>query len=422
MNPIPTTNAMKPAPGKGVSSFPTPVIKDTVIVEVVNAWKGDYQPLEYGTKWDDVPHASVQGSFPDHKLISQAPNSEDGQFVKRIWANDRVDQDTYNYAIKYSGGSDQHPIYIRTYILPRESYTPIPDLTPDPLFPNAVLVDEEVARTEGELDSRYVQVTRVYETLPGPELIGKQMVTQFGGGVVETKKQTVVGTTPITPDFRTLQAAVSPEDVTKSTLETVALPSNETWPILTSIQNGPFNERIVVTSQVVPIDTPLPTNTGSIIYESEAVDKWRSIHTSRNLSNLLGKKFIEYELSSYTFPSLLIIRGTTLTSRSDIVFQRPAQSGIFRTKTITEFFEQIQQEIDEVITIGTVSFSCDAGSFSSVLHNCRFYVSDGEIINAPQSIPTSRDYYIGDETLIRSSITKENIGIYRSVKTYILLQ
>lgn len=422
MNPIPTTNAMKPAPGKGVSSFPTPVIKDTVIVEVVNAWKGDYQPLEYGTKWDDVPHASVQGSYPDHKLINQSPNSEDGQWVKRIWANDRVDQDTYNYAIKYSGGSDQHPIYIRTYIIPRETYQPIPDLTPDPLFPGAVLVDEEVARTEGELDSRYVQVTRVYETLPGPEIIGRQMVTQFGGGVVETKKQTVVGTTSINPDFRTLQASVSPEDVTKSTLDTVSLPSNESWPILTSVQNGPFNERIVVTSQVVPIDTPLPANTGSIIYESEAVDKWRSIHTSRDLSNLIGKKFIEYELSSYTFPALLIIRGTTLTTRSDIVFQRPAQSGIFRTKTVTEFFEQLPQEIEESNTIGTVSFNCDAGNFSGVLHNCRFYVSDGEIIQAPQSIPSSRDYYIGDEALIRLSITKENIGVYRSVKTYILLQ
>lgn len=173
MNPIPTTNAMKPAPGKGISSFPTPVIKDTVIVEIVNAWSGSYTPLEYGTKWDDVPHASVQGSYPDHKLISQSPNSEDGQWVKRIWANDRVDQDTYNYAIKYSGGSDAHPIYIRTYLLPRETYQPVPDLSPDPLFPGALLVDEEVARTEGEFDSRYVQVTRVYETLPGPIISSK---------------------------------------------------------------------------------------------------------------------------------------------------------------------------------------------------------------------------------------------------------
>jgi hypothetical protein len=426
MNPIPTTNSMKPAAGKGVPSFPTPVIKDTVIVEVVNAWKGDYVPLEYGAKWDDHPHASQQGSFPDHKLISQAPTSEEGQWVKRIWANDRVDQDTYNYAIKYSAGSQDHPIYIRTYLEPRETYTPVPDLTPDPVFPTAVLVDEEVTRTEGEFDSRYVQVTRVYETLPGPQLLGKQMVTQFGGAVVDTKKQTVVAGALIAPDFRTLQAEISPEDTSKSVLQTVELPLNESWPVLTSIQNGPFNERIIVTSQVVPAETPLPANTGSIIYESEAVDRWRSIHTARNLSNLIGngKQFIEYDMVSYSFPGLLIIRGRTLINKRNIVYQRSGLSGLYRTKIVTQFFSELPASDDsnETINFSPVSFSCDAGSFSNVLHNCQSIVVEGASIPAPQSIPTSLDYEMDGEFLIRSSIVKEQIGIYRSVKTYIQLK
>jgi hypothetical protein len=424
MNPIPTTKAMAPAPGKGVSSYPTPVIKDTIIVEVVNAWKGDYVPLEYGAKWDDVPHASVQGSFPDHKLISQAPNSEDGQWVKRIWANDRVDQDTYNYAIKYSAGSQEHPIYIRTYLEPRETYAPIPDLTPDPVYPTAVLVDEEVTRTEGEFDSRYLQVTRVYETLPGPQLLGKQMVTQFGGAVVDTKKQTVVAGTSIAPDFRTLQAEVTPEDTSKAVLQTVSLPANESWPTLTSIQNGPFNERIIVTSQVVPVDTQLPANTGSIIYESEAVDRWRSIHTARNLTNLLSKSFVEYEMASFSFPGLLIIRGRTLANRSNIVYQRPSISGLYRTKIVTEFFAEIPtaDETDSTLNFAPVSFTCDAGSFSGVLHNCQLIVVNGSSVLAPQSIPTSLDYEFDGEYLIRSNIVKESIGVYRSVKTYIILK
>ncbi len=415
---------MAPAPGKGVSSYPTPVIKDTIIVEVVNAWKGDYVPLEYGAKWDDVPHASVQGSFPDHKLISQAPNSEDGQWVKRIWANDRVDQDTYNYAIKYSAGSQEHPIYIRTYLEPRETYAPIPDLTPDPVYPTAVLVDEEVTRTEGEFDSRYLQVTRVYETLPGPQLLGKQMVTQFGGAVVDTKKQTVVAGTSIAPDFRTLQAEVTPEDTSKAVLQTVSLPANESWPTLTSIQNGPFNERIIVTSQVVPVDTQLPANTGSIIYESEAVDRWRSIHTARNLTNLLSKSFVEYEMASFSFPGLLIIRGRTLANRSNIVYQRPSISGLYRTKIVTEFFAEIPtaDETDSTLNFAPVSFTCDAGSFSGVLHNCQLIVVNGSSVLAPQSIPTSLDYEFDGEYLIRSNIVKESIGVYRSVKTYIILK
>jgi hypothetical protein len=309
---------------------------------------------------------------------------------------------------------------------PRETYTPVPDLTPDPLFPIAVLVDEEVTRTEGEFDSRYVQVTRVYETLPGPQLLGKQMVTQFGGAVVDTKKQTVVAGASIAPDFRTLQAEISPEDTSKSVLQTVELPLNESWPVLTSIQNGPFNERIIVTSQVVPADTQLPTNTGSIIYESEAVDRWRSIHTSKNLSNLLqeGKQFIEYEMISYSFPGLLIIRGNTLFSSSNIVYQRPGLSGLYRTKIVTQFFTEIHQfeEINETLTFSPVSFSCDAGSFSGVIHNCEYIVRDGVQSRAPKSIPNSRNYSIGGEFLIRSNISLEQgLGIYRSVKTYITL-
>jgi hypothetical protein len=225
MNPIPTTNAMKPAPGKGVSSFPTPVIKDTVIVEVVNAWKGDYTPLEYGARWDDYPHASVQGSFPDHKLISQAPTSEDGQWVKRIWANDRVDQDTYNYAIKYSGGSDAHPIYIRTYLEPRDTYAPVLDGTADPLFPGAFLVDEEVTRTEGEFDSRYVQVTRVYETLPGPVVPTRRINER--GDLETVNTQTVApGTQPDPDGLLVTQSQVVQEEVSKGVKTTATVPSH----------------------------------------------------------------------------------------------------------------------------------------------------------------------------------------------------
>jgi hypothetical protein len=170
MQPIKTTNAMNPAPAKGIQSLPTPVIDDVIITETVNAWKGDYQKLEYGTMWDSVPHGSQQGSFPEHKLVFQQVSSEDGQWVKRIWVNDRVNQDSYNYAIKYSAGSQAHPIYTRTYVVPRDTYAPLPDGTPDTLFPTAVLVDEMSERTENELDSRYITVTRVYETLPGPEV------------------------------------------------------------------------------------------------------------------------------------------------------------------------------------------------------------------------------------------------------------
>lgn len=198
MQPIKTTNAMNPAPAKGIESFPTPVIDDVVISEIVNSWKGDYQPLEYGTLWKDVSHAPNQGSFPEHKLVFQQPTSEDGQWIKRIWVNDRVNQDSYNYAIKYSAGSQEHPIYIRTYILPRATYAPLLDGTPDPLFPKALLVDEEAVRNEGELDSEYITVTRVYETLPGPAVPTRRYNER--GDLETVIVQTVPPNTPPTAD------------------------------------------------------------------------------------------------------------------------------------------------------------------------------------------------------------------------------
>lgn len=254
MKPIPTTNAMKPAPGKGVSSFPTPVIKDTVIVEVVNAWKGDYQPLEYGTKWDDVSHASVQGSFPDHKLISQSPNSEDGQWVKRIWANDRVDQDTYNYAIKYSGGSDAHPIYIRTYVELRETYAPVPDLSPDPLFPGAFLVEEEVQREDSELDSRYVKVIRTYETLPGPS-ITSQRYTERGDIETVSSQQVFPSTSPDPDGLLVTQSQVIKEDVSKGTKITATVPSY-TQLLVKEKKEGLLGETVTTDDIVDPATNP----------------------------------------------------------------------------------------------------------------------------------------------------------------------
>lgn len=150
------------APDTPVRSFPTPNISDLVVVLDVDSRLPGYKPLEYGT-----PHPD-QTRFPGAKLVYQEPLDGSDQFVRRLYATDRADQDAYNYAIKYSSGSPGHPIYIRTYVEPRRDYTPQSEGTPDPFFTDAFLVEEEMAPVEGELNSLYVRVSRVYETLPGP--------------------------------------------------------------------------------------------------------------------------------------------------------------------------------------------------------------------------------------------------------------
>ena len=152
------------APNTPIRSFPTPNVDDLVVVVDVDSRLPGYKPLEYGT-----PHPD-QTRFAGAKLVYQEPLDGSDQFVRRIYATDRADQDAYNYAIKYSAGSPGHPIYIRSYIEPRESYVPLADGSPDSVFPDAFLVEEEMAPVEGELNSLYVRVTRVFETLPGPLL------------------------------------------------------------------------------------------------------------------------------------------------------------------------------------------------------------------------------------------------------------
>jgi len=275
MTPVTNKPPMPQAPGKGIKSFPTPVIDDVVITEIVNAWKGDYKALDYGVKWDEAPHASMQGSHPDHKLVFQDPASADGEWIKRIWVNDRVNQDSYNYAIKYSGGSQSHPIYIRTYVVPREGYVPVPDLTPDDVYPTALLVEEEVQRNEGELDSKYIKVVRVFETLQGPEINSFRYNER--GDLEEVISQQVTPNTPPDPDgLLVTQSQVIKEDVSKGTKTTATVPSHST---LTSkeLKGGLLGETVITDDIVSPTTAPdaLSINVISSSVEQTSVTKAR---------------------------------------------------------------------------------------------------------------------------------------------------
>ena len=254
MQPIKTTNSMNPAPAKGIQSLPTPVIDDVIITEVVNAWKGDYQKLEYGTMWDSVPHGSQQGSFPEHKLVFQQVSSEDGQWVKRIWVNDRVNQDSYNYAIKYSAGSQAHPIYIRTYVVPRDTYSPLPDGTPDPLFPNALLVDEEATRTENELDSKYITVTRVYETIPGPAVPTRRYNDR--GDLETVIVQTVPPNTPPDPDGLLVTGSQVEQVETGKGVKTTSTVPDHSLLLIKEKKEGLLGESVTTDDIVSPSTEP----------------------------------------------------------------------------------------------------------------------------------------------------------------------
>lgn len=311
MQPIKTTNAMNPAPAKGIESFPTPVIDDVVISEIVNSWKGDYEPLEYGTLWKDVSHAPNQGSFPEHKLVYQQPTSEDGQWVKRIWVNDRVNQDSYNYAIKYSAGSQEHPIYIRTYIVPREGYAPLPDGTPDPLFPTALLVDEEATRNEGELDSKYITVTRVYETLPGPAVPTRRYNER--GDLETVIVQTVPPNTPPTADGLLVTQSQVEQVETGKGVRTTATVQDHALLYIKENKEGLLGETITSDDIVDPLTSPdaLSTTIVASVVEQYTATKARKRTTFASGPTSLSQKSKDGKLLGDTTSTDSVVAPST---------------------------------------------------------------------------------------------------------------
>lgn len=196
---------------KPVISYPTALLQDVEVITTHDARLGDYQPLEYGSLYPD------QIRFPGLKLIHQEPIDGEDRLVRRFWAADRQNQDLYNADFKYSGGSDQHPVIIRRYLLPESSYSPLQTGTADSQFPEAKLVQEEVSQPENR--NGYLSVTRVFETLPGPALTGK-LVTDKGQVATITTQVVAPGTT-VTPSALTVSASVKPDSQGKSVLEKV---------------------------------------------------------------------------------------------------------------------------------------------------------------------------------------------------------
>ena len=171
------------APDTPITSYPTPEVANIVITLDVDSRLPGYKVLEYGTLYPD------QTRYPGAKLVAQTP-LEDDRFVRRVFATDRVNQDTYNYAIRFSAGEPDYPIYVRTYVELRDTYAPLPDNSPDPVIPGAFLVDEEASPAEGELNNLYLTVTRIYETLPGPWVPSSRYDDDLG--LVQIRRRSVV--------------------------------------------------------------------------------------------------------------------------------------------------------------------------------------------------------------------------------------
>jgi hypothetical protein len=233
-----------------VVSYPTPSVNDLLVVQDVDTRLPGYVPAKYGDAHPDFT------TYPNLKLVYQTPLDNEANFmwVRRVYANNRFNQEAYNFALKYSGEDPTKPIYVRTYTLPRAGYTPVAKGTSDPVYPNAVLVEESTDRlkddqTDGQLDSLFIKVTRVYETLPGPGLV--------------TLKKGSAGSIP--PKFQ----AARQVSVTKTTVAASTIPDDTTSTIVESSVEQASVAKALKTNSV--LDTNLVTLVGNRVTPQQQV-------------------------------------------------------------------------------------------------------------------------------------------------------
>lgn len=135
---------------------------------------GSYELLEYGSLFQNASHtAFTNDDLTDYFLVSQTP-AVDGNswFMTRVWAAPWVGQQEWNFNIDYSGNDPDYPMLTRVSTVLREGYTPETILSPDTAFSNALLTEEHLINQTNppDMHSKFVQVSKLFEVLPGPWL------------------------------------------------------------------------------------------------------------------------------------------------------------------------------------------------------------------------------------------------------------
>jgi len=300
-----------PALEVGVAQYPTPVVPDyytkdghIILVEKVSIEKGNYnpQPLD-----GSVIYSGRDANYwPSNLYLVFQQTEPTGKFVFNYWANDRTlaSQDPWNYGLQYSLNHSSYPIITRTYITPREDYTAVALGTLDPVFGgNARIAQQEMAELpdDNPLRSRYVQVKRVYETIPSAVIAGKVMA-EFGIAT-ESKQVVVAGTSIATPNTNTIKSAISIADAVKSTLDKVEYDSTE---VLDGYQyDADLNLVVHTTKELIAEGTaPLEYTTGLLAYKDEPLNAWQSIRIQSRISSLPPQRN-EYKTGAYASPNLL---------------------------------------------------------------------------------------------------------------------
>jgi hypothetical protein len=156
---IPPTPDRSPRPSRVVDPvfiWPVPEKADYLFWIEVDMNLPAYASFTYGTAH---PNATL---YPNHKLVYVSPQDANNT-SKWFYASNRTNEVNYNWTIVNNNTVQ------RTYLVLRSAYPGTPPTvgTADTKFADYVFAGESVSRTDTELDSLYVLVTRIYsiETL-----------------------------------------------------------------------------------------------------------------------------------------------------------------------------------------------------------------------------------------------------------------
>jgi hypothetical protein len=300
-----------PALEVGVAQYPTPLVPDyytktghIILVEKVSIEKGTYnpQPLDGSVTYT----GRDANDWPSTLYLVFQQTEPTGKFVFNYWANDRTlaSQDPWNYGLEYSLNHPSYKIITRTYITPRATYSPVALGSVDPVFGGTAIVAQQKMvelPDDNPLRSRYVQVQRVYETIPSSVITGKVM-SEFGIATA-TKQVVVAGTAIPAIGETTISSQISAVDAVKSTLDKVEYDSTE---VLDGYQYDPDLNLVVHTTKEIIAEgaSPLSFSNGLLSYRDEPINAWKSIRIQSRIASLPAGR-TEYKTGAYASPNLL---------------------------------------------------------------------------------------------------------------------
>lgn len=189
-----------PPPEVPIRQYTTPVLGDGFYTERVDYTDGEYREIERGAKYADQIGAdqSVIAQFPDLRFLKETREPRLYPWGTRIWATDRLSEDTYNSVVEYVTEAVNFPSYTRVYMVRRDAYDASPSLALG--IPLDSLVGVKIIDPGGDYTNATFQIDpengasidAVIDKANGGQIVSG-VITNQGSGFTSAPILTIVG-------------------------------------------------------------------------------------------------------------------------------------------------------------------------------------------------------------------------------------